>query len=73
MIELMLELSGGGGGGVYPHPHGASQPPSFNLLPKNSQNSQKYIGDPPLVLPPIEYWVCGLYGNIALVFNKWPL
>ena len=45
----MLDLSGVGG---LP-PSGASQPPVF-IDPH--WFSQKYIADPPLVLPQIEYW-----------------
>ena len=43
----MLDLSGGGGG---------AQPPSLFWPPKKVKISQKYIADPPLVFPQIEYW-----------------
>ena len=38
-------------------PSDASQPPKFSLTPTGLvKNSQKYIADPTLVLPQIEYW-----------------
>ena len=48
----VLDLSGVGG----LTPSGASQTPKFSLTPTGLvKNSQKYIADPPLVLPQIEY------------------
>ena len=47
-----------GVGGLTPLPSGASQPPKFLLTPTGLvKNTLKYIADPLLVLPQIEYCV----------------
>ena len=75
-MALLLDFSvglgvGGGGvgwwGGGVGGGGGFTQLPSFHCpLTRFVKNSQKYIADPTLVLPQIEYWVSSFfYGNPA--------